>query len=747
MIPQGVLSGISLTILNNHNRSVNYGYLIMTIQNKILAGIMTMCILAVAAGLMGTLQIRNIEEQVNTISDVITPTIETADDIVYFATDLQKLVVEMLADEELEDVNVLLGEFEGTSANFTASLVELTGLITEAETLEKLQAIDGERVLLIQTAIEMYDAHVEELTLEVRAEEIQATLDKIGDQIAERLLAVSESNEEEMAKAEERGDVLAASSTATVNQLNQILGELFEREYPMVEAALKLTSIVNAIEASAAEFMAAEQQSILPDLRISYNDIEAQSVEWFDRLKENSESDEDRQTILDLESDFINWVALADAEGGMFDIHAEMLRQEILADDKAESVDVVGDALVDSINEVIEVADFISDNADEEAAVLVGTATRILASIGVAALVMGVALAVVVMHTAINPLKQITALMGTLASGESDIEVPFQNRKDEIGNIAAAVEVFRENDVERRRLEAEATTENARQQQRQVEVDNLVSKFRSSMLSLLEMVGNDSISMKSASELLNEIAQTTDETAQDASGASNEASANVETVASAAEELTASIHEISGQLTRGLQLVNNASGNATDVNAKVQSLADAAQQIGQVIGIISDIAEQTNLLALNATIEAARSGETGKGFAVVASEVKSLAEQTGRAVEEISTQISKIQTSTDDAVVGIGGIADAVGEIDTFMSSISSAVEEQSAATKEIARNVQKAAHGTKQVDTGMDKVSSAVGETKNSANSVLTLSENLAERATEINKEVDAFLNGVEAA
>lgn len=719
----------------------------MTIQNKILAGILTMCILAVAAGLTGTLQIRNIEQQVNAISDVVTPTIETADDVVYFATDMQKLVTEILADEEIEDTKVLFGEFEQTSTHFSAALEELRGLVVDAETLEKLDAIEGTRVTLIETAVEMYEAHQQELLLETRGERIQMDMDQIGDKIAERLLVISESNELEMAKAEERGDVLVESGAATVQEMNQILGDLFEREYPMVEAALKLTSIVNAIEASAAEFMASEDASELPNLRDAYNLIEAQSIEWFDRLNANAETEEDKQTIIDLEADFKAWVAIADGEGGIFDIHAQMLEFEVLADEKAEAVDTIGDGLVVNINSVIEVADMISDNADDEAAALVGSATRILATIGVAALVIGVGLAIVVMRTAIRPLKHITELMSILASGDSTIDVPFQDKKDEIGNIAKAVEVFRKNEVERKRLEEEAARQVEVQQQRQVRVDQLVGKFRSSMLQLLEMVGNDSESMKSSSELLNQIAQTTDETAQDASGASNEASANVETVASAAEELTASIHEISGQLGRGVQLVNSVTGNTTDVNTKVQALAEAAQQIGEVIGIISDIAEQTNLLALNATIEAARSGETGKGFAVVASEVKSLAEQTGRAVEEISQQISKIQGSTDDAVVGIGGIAEAMGEIDTFMSSISSAVEEQSAATKEIARNVQKAALGTKQVDGGMEKVSSAVGETKESANSVLTLSENLAERANEINREVDDFLNGVEAA
>ena len=226
-----------------------------------------------------------------------------------------------------------------------------------------------------------------------------------------------------------------------------------------------------------------------------------------------------------------------------------------------------------------------------------------------------------------------------------------------------------------------------------------------------------------------------------------EATANVENVAGATEELTSSFKEIERQVGDGLQLVSDATVNANNINDRVKILASAATQIGQVISIISEIAEQTNLLALNATIEAARAGDAGRGFAVVASEVKSLAEQTAKATEEISQQINTIQTSTDEAVDGIGGIANSMGEIDGFMQTVVAAVEQQMAATQEIARNVQQAAGGTQALNSNMTDVMSAVGDTRESATSVFSAAESLAEQSVVISGEVDAFLGNVEAA
>ncbi|MET1411336.1 methyl-accepting chemotaxis protein [Roseibium sp. HPY-6] len=719
----------------------------MTIQNKILSGVVLMAVLAIVSGGVGLWQVKKIEGQINEISDVVTPTIETADDVVYYATEMQKLILEILADEEPEDVAELHKEYQQAVGNFELAVEELDGIIVDEELQNTIDSLIDEKLALFAAADAMYVSHGDELKFEALAESQQAEMDELGDRIADRLLKLSESNEQEMAAAEEQGDTLVASGEATAEGLNQILGDLFEREYPMVEAALKLRSLVNAIEASVGEVMAEENPDRIDEQRAAFAAVAGEADQWLAALAEYSETDADRADIADLTGDFANWVAMATAPDGVFDTHFKMLTNEGIADLKAEEVDQVGDELVAQINQVIDVADALADGADEKAAVLVNTATMILLGLGVVSLATAGILTVIVMRTAIRPLKDLTEVMSKLAQGELDLSVPSQGRPDEVGRIADTVEVFRQSGVERIRLEKEASEANQVQSERQERVDQLITKFREKMSSLLSMITHDSGDMKSAALTLNQIAETTETTTQGASASSSEATANVETVAGTTEELTASVQEISGQVARGLSLANSASKDADSVNVKVKSLAEAAQQIGQVIGMISDIAEQTNLLALNATIEAARAGEAGKGFAVVASEVKSLAEQTGKATEQISQQITTIQASTEEAVVDIGGIATSVSEIDAFMTSIAAAIEEQSAATQDIARNVQQAAEGNKAVSSGMEQVSSAVTETKSSADSVLSSSENLAERSSEISEEVDTFLQAVEAA
>lgn len=719
----------------------------MTIQNKIISGVVLMAILAVVSGGIGLWQVKKIEVQINEISDVVTPTIETADDVVYYATEIQKLILEILADEEPEDVVELHKEYKAAVASFDEVILELDSIIVDEQLQQSIDSLNDEKAALFAAADAMYSSHSDELKYEILSESQQAEMDVLGDKIADRLLKLSESNEQEMAAAEEQGDTLLASGQATAANMNDILGDLFEREYPMVEAALKLRSLVNAIEASVAEVLAEEDPEKVSARREAYAAISGEATQWLDILAKYSETDADRADIKDLTGDFTSWVAMATEKDAVFDNHQKMLMNEAIADTKAEEVDQIGDELVKQINQVIDVADALSDGADEKAAELVAAATAILLGLGVVTLFIAGGLTLVVMRTAIRPLTKLTDVMGKLAEGEHELNVPFQGRKDEIGKIAETVEVFRLSGVERVRLENEATEANQLQVNRQNRVDQLIKEFRERMRAMLEMITHDSGEMKGAALTLNQIAETTETTTQSASDSSNVATANVETVASTTEELTASVQEISGQLSRGLSLVNSATSDADSVNAKVKSLAEAAQQIGQVIGMISDIAEQTNLLALNATIEAARAGEAGKGFAVVASEVKSLAEQTGKATEQISQQITTIQASTEEAVVDIGGIASSVAEIDTFMSSIASAIEEQSTATQEIAQNVQQAAEGNKSVSDGMERVSSAVTETKSSADSVLSSSENLAERSAEISNEVDTFLRNVEAA
>jgi methyl-accepting chemotaxis protein len=394
-------------------------------------------------------------------------------------------------------------------------------------------------------------------------------------------------------------------------------------------------------------------------------------------------------------------------------------------------------------DQTVAVIEIIKDTTEYEAA---ANGAQINLLLGTLAILAGAVLLAFLLGRGLSrPLTAITAVMNRLSGGDTTVTIPGGDRKDELGTMAVAVDVFRRNMIEALALRE---TQEAAKAQAELEKKALqrqmADRFEADVKSVVGAVAKATKDMQRVAGEITASVNGTSERASAAAAASEEASASVNTVAAATEELASSVAEIGRQVTHSSGVADDAVAKAGQTTEMVSSLAAAGERIGDVLRLIGAIASQTNLLALNATIEAARAGEAGRGFAVVASEVKELASQTAKATEEIAGQVAAIQSATGDCVTAIGGISDTIREISGIATTIAAAVEEQDSATREIARSVQQAAAGTSEVSVNVAGASQAADQSRALADNVLVASGELGQHAAALFKSVDSFLAGL---
>lgn len=409
----------------------------------------------------------------------------------------------------------------------------------------------------------------------------------------------------------------------------------------------------------------------------------------------------------------------------------------------------LSDQLESLANEMTLAAKERGDKNKAEAVAKAESVEQTSLMIGIVAAVLLIGTCVFSVFTIGRPMSALSKSMEELAEGNFGVVLPGLGRKDEIGDVAGAVEKFKVKAQERARAEADAQKqqEKVAAEQRKREMIKMADDFESAVGEIVDTVSSASTELEASAGTLTSSAERSQHLATMVAAASEEASTNVQSVASATEEMASSVNEISRQVQESARIASEAVQQAQKTNDRVGELSKAASRIGDVVELINSIAGQTNLLALNATIEAARAGEAGRGFAVVAAEVKMLAEQTAKATGEISTQIGSIQSATDESVSAIREIGVTIGRMSEISSTIASAVEEQGAATQEISRNVQQAAHGTMQVSSNITDVQRGASETGSASSQVLSAAQSLSSDSNRLKAEVSRFLNSVRAA
>jgi methyl-accepting chemotaxis protein len=719
-----------------------------SLRGKLLAGFVGLSAIILITGGAGWYFVNKIKSSVEVFSEVTTPIQVEASHV---AQNIGKMRIDTLAaleaktPEQIEKAAAdfdALGEEVDAAFDRIAQVAESNGLDIDIERTEELEDAFQAKAEALMAALHR------KLDRTAYAGQTVVEFDARLARISELLTAIAKAAESEMGAQEDTSRTMIQGGKATFSEISRILDSVFNESYLKLQGAYTLINYSvkmgdmarGAAQLDSQKAIEAAEKNFSKYLRASQNRLR--------RLSARAAGTDMETSVAEISRLYDEVAAMTAGDAGLFAAYRESLTVEQEAGAAIETLDKVAAEMLTEIEAVIVFAESRNADAKETSAEAVSEALTSLFIVAATGVVISLILGLWLARGISLPLVRMRDAMAQLAEGDTGSEIPDLSRTDEIGAMAQAVQVFKDNAIEKQRLEEEQVVaqQRAEAEKRQA-MSELADRFERQVKEVVDAVGSAAAEMQSTAQEMSATAEETSRQSANVATASDQATANVQTVAATAEELSASIAEIGRQVMQSARISQNAVNEADATNETVQGLAEAAARIGEVVTLINDIAGQTNLLALNATIEAARAGEAGKGFAVVAQEVKNLANQTAKATEEISAQITTVQEETRGAVGAIENIRSIIGEVNDIAATISSAVEEQGVSTQEIARNVQQAAKGTQDVNSNIEKVSRAAGETGSAAGQVLTASQGMSRQADLLRSQVESFLDGIRAA
>jgi methyl-accepting chemotaxis protein len=579
---------------------------------------------------------------------------------------------------------------------------------------------------------------------------IDDMINSLGAAARERLEAAAQHEKQYQALRTAQAEFVAAANPAMLDaqtQINAILGSANMKPDDATRAARTVEQLGNVLSSS--NLMASNMAAALTaNTSDTLEAIEKEFKESKERVKSNLELLPKNSGAAALTKAALKLMALGEGKERIFKVRQKELDADDYGQTILEETRKFNVGLGISVQQLVDGVQKETDTATSQARHEISFATMAMLALGVATLI-GSAL-FVWLYVGRNILRRIRSLQSSmmlLSSGDLESEIYHSSQHDEIAEMSSSLQVFRESMIAARALSADQNRESIAKAERASRMEARIAEFESTVRAALDSLATSANSMQATAQGMSATADQSSALVGAVASAAEETSVNVQTVSTGTEELSSSIAEIGRQVVTSAEIARKAVDEAGSTDATMQGLADNAARISVVVDLIQTIASQTNLLALNATIEAARAGEAGRGFAVVASEVKSLANQTAKATEEIRQQIVSMQTVTNSAVGAIRNISATISEINEVTTAIAGAVEEQGAATREIARNIQHAAGGTSEVSSNIVGVSNASNKAGTVAGEVLNASDALRREADVLRAEIDAFLGNIRAA
>ncbi len=709
----------------------------MKLGTKLISSFIFLALLVSFSGIVGIFYINSIDSTLNSITDFAAPTVETSDDLIATVWEANKVVEEVLVSEDPLEIAEFQKEFDSLDKKYDELYKELQTLVIDKNLLDDLEEAKVEQE---QFVVVSHQA-IEQQLLMLKKEEISKALlvkfDEVGAKLNLMLDEFAEENEAEMQKAEDEGDRLLATGKATARQINDLLGELFEKDYPVVEAALKLQRLIMELQDTSGEYLAEEDINKLKPIRDEFERLFSKAGGFVKVLSDLAETAEDRQDARDLKALLDSWDDSVLVEDGLFDSHFEMLEAEIQVDELATKLEYDADNTAAALNIVADSADKISDSADEKAAEVVLTALIVVISTILIGIILAVAIAIYITRGITNPIDKVVMMINELQMGHLDIRLKMDS-KDEIGQMADTMDDFADDlqHVVVKALQQLANGDLTYDVKMKDDKDVINAALMKTSKDLTRIVEG----IRSASDQISIGSGEVSSSSQSLSKSATDQAAALEEISSSMAEMETQTKTNADNANQANQLSVEAHKSAENGNHQMQAMVEAmgdineaSQNIFKIIKVIDEIAFQTNLLALNAAVEAARAGKYGKGFAVVAEEVRNLAARSAKAAKEtadlIEGSVDKTNKGTEIAeqtAESLQKIVESVTKVTDLVGEIASASSEQ--------------AQGINQINKGLGQIDQVTQQNSAGAEESASASEELYGQAMRLKEMISAF-------